>query len=201
LPLYPHFLPAFFFPVFLLEKVLRSASVAGLSQMETLEGDTNRLYHLKFKIMNIIGRVTRDAEVRSLSEDKKVVNFSIAVNDSYKPKNGEKVTHTEFFDCSYWLATGIAQYLTKGSIVELTGRLSSRAYLDSEGNPKAGLNFHTAAITLHGGNSGKPQEGAKQQTQPQQATKAATTAKTEDTQVYEAEVLPNAAAADDDLPF
>lgn len=151
--------------------------------------------------MNIIGRVTRDAEVRSLSEDKKVVNFSIAVNDSYKPKNGEKVTHTEFFDCSYWLATGIAQYLTKGSIVELTGRLSSRAYLDSEGNPKAGLNFHTAAITLHGGNSGKPQEGAKQQTQPQQATKAATTAKTEDTQVYEAEVLPNAAAADDDLPF
>lgn len=151
--------------------------------------------------MNIIGRVTRDAEVRSLSEDKKVVNFSIAVNDSYKPKNGEKVTHTEFFDCSYWLATGIAQYLTKGSIVELTGRLSSRAYLDSEGNPKAGLNFHTAAITLHGGTSSKPQDGGKQQTQPQKDTKAATAAKPETTQVYEAVVLPNGAAADDDLPF
>jgi single-strand DNA-binding protein len=157
--------------------------------------------------MNIIGRVTRDAEVRSLSEDKKVVNFSIAVNDSYKPKNGEKVTHTEFFDCSYWLATGIAQYLTKGSIVELTGRLSSRAYLDSEGNPKAGLNFHTAAITLHGGNSGKPQQDtntqdeAKPQAQPQQDTKVANPTSPQATQVYEAEVVPSGAAPDDDLPF
>ena len=161
------------------------------------------MYHLKFMIMNIIGRVTRDAEVRTLSENKQVVNFSIAVNDSYKPKNGEKVTHTEFFDCSYWLATGIAQYLTKGSIVELSGRLSTRAYLDNEGKPKAGLNFHTAAITLHGGNSAKPQTAAQTQPtaqgQPKENAKVAPTAET--TKVYEAEVVPNGAAPDDDLPF
>lgn len=149
--------------------------------------------------MNIIGRVTRDAEVRTLSEDKKVVNFSIAVNDTYKPKNGEKVTHTEFFDCYYWLATGIAQYLTKGSIVELSGRLSTRAYLDSEGNPKAGLNFHTAAITLHGGNSSKTQTDTQAQAKSTQNAKAAMAAET--TTVYEAEVVPNGAAPDDDLPF
>jgi len=148
--------------------------------------------------MNIIGRVTRDAEVRTLSENKKVVNFSIAVNDSYKAKNGEKVTQTEFFDCSYWLATGIAQYLTKGSIVELSGRLSTRAWLDNDGKPKAGLNFHTAAITLHGGGNGK----AENETQAQrQENSNENTVNAAATTVYEAEVLPNGAAADDDLPF
>jgi len=155
--------------------------------------------------MNIIGRVTRDAEVRTLSNDKQVVNFSIAVNDSYKPKNGEKVTHTEFFDCSYWLATGIAQYLTKGSIVELTGRLSTRAWLDSEGNPKAGLNFHTAAITLHGGNNAAHQDEvatqAKAKPQPQKETHAVNEANAKAAEVYEAEVITGGAAPDDDLPF
>lgn len=101
--------------------------------------------------MDITGRLTGDAVVRTLSEGKKVVNFSVAVNDSYKAKNGERVTQTEFFDCSYWIGTGIAQYLTKGSIVELSGRVSARAWVDSEGQAKAGLNFHTSKITLHGG--------------------------------------------------
>lgn len=101
--------------------------------------------------MDITGRVTADAQVRTLSDDRKVVNFSVAVNDSYKAKNGERVTQTEFFDCSYWLGTGIAQYLTKGSIVELSGRVSARAWVDGEGQAKTGLNFHTSKITLHGG--------------------------------------------------
>ena len=73
------------FSGFLLENVMRSASEAGQQ-----EKDTNRLYHLIVTIMNIIGRLTRDAEVRTLSENKQVVNFSVAVNDSYKAKNGEK---------------------------------------------------------------------------------------------------------------
>jgi len=129
---------------------------------------------------------------------KKVVNFSVAVNDSYKAKNGEKVTQTEFFDCSYWLATGIAQYLTKGSIVELSGRLSTRAWLDNDGKPKAGLNFHTAAITLHGGGNGNAENETQAQ---QQENESENTTSAAATPVYEAEVLPNGAAADDDLPF
>lgn len=46
--------------------------------------------------MNIIGRLTKDAEVRTLPNDKKVVNFSLAVNDSYKNKKGERVELTAF---------------------------------------------------------------------------------------------------------
>jgi single-strand DNA-binding protein len=83
--------------------------------------------------MEITGRVTADAIVRTLSDERQVVNFSVAVNDSYKAKNGERVTQTEFFDCSYWLGTGIAPYLTKGSVVELAGRVGVRAWIDGEG--------------------------------------------------------------------
>lgn len=41
--------------------------------------------------MNITGRLTRNAEVRTLSNEKQVVNFSVAVNDSYRNKQGERV--------------------------------------------------------------------------------------------------------------
>jgi single-strand DNA-binding protein len=123
--------------------------------------DAIGLFHLKLYIMDITGRLTGDAVVRTLSEGRKVVNFSVAVNDSYKAKNGERVTQTEFFDCSYWIGSGIAQYLTKGSIVELSGRVSARAWVDSEGQAKAGLNFHTSKITLHGGGAAAVKPKAK----------------------------------------
>ena len=156
--------------------------------------------------MTIIGRVTRDAEVRSLSDNKSVVSFSVAVNHDYKDRNGTKVTQTEFFDCAYWFSTGIAEYLTKGSLVELAGRVSARAWMGNDGQPKAGLNFNTTDITLHGGNkNGAQEQGEKPQTQQQaqQPNEAANTApaKAAETTVYEAEVLPNGAAPDDDLPF
>ena len=101
--------------------------------------------------MNIIGRLTRDAEVKALKNDKEVVNFSIATNDSYRNKQGERVEQTTYFDCSYWLSTKVATLLKQGTLVELTGRVSARAWVDKGGEPKAGLNFHTSQIKLHGG--------------------------------------------------
>ena len=101
--------------------------------------------------MNIIGRLTRDAEVRTLSNEKQVVNFSIATNDSYKNKLGERVEQTTYFNCAYWLSTKVATLLTQGTLVELTGRVSARAWVDKDGEPRSGLNFHTSQIKLHGG--------------------------------------------------
>jgi len=101
--------------------------------------------------MNITGRLTRDAEVRTLSNENQVVNFSVAVNDSYKTKQGEWVEQTAYFDCAYWISAKVATLLTKGTLVELTGRVSTRAWTGKDGEPKAGLNFHTSNIKLHGG--------------------------------------------------
>ena len=139
--------------------------------------------------MDITGRLTADAVVRTVSEGKQVVNFSVAVNDSYKAKNGERVTQTEFFDCSYWIGTGIAQYLTKGTIVELSGRVSARAWVDGEGNAKAGLNFHTSKITLHGGGATADKQQADRH--PKAEPVAA--------EVSAKQVQPN--GQEDDLPF
>lgn len=101
--------------------------------------------------MNITGRLTRDAEVRTTSQDKQVVNFSVATNESYKNKQGERIEQTTYFDCAYWLSAKVASLLTKGTLVELTGRVSTRAWTGKDGEPKAGLNFHTSNIKFHGG--------------------------------------------------
>lgn len=101
--------------------------------------------------MNIIGRVTKDAQVRTLSNSKQVVNFSVAINDSYKNKQGERIEQATYFDCAYWLSVKVATILTKGALVELTGRASARAWTGSNGEVHAGLNFNTSQIKLHGG--------------------------------------------------
>ena len=100
--------------------------------------------------MNITGRLTRDAEVRTTSQDKQVVNFSVATNDSYRNKQGERVEQTTYFDCSYWITPNVAKLLTKGTLVELSGRVSTRAWTGNDGEAHAGLNFHTSQIKLHG---------------------------------------------------
>lgn len=68
--------------------------------------------------MNIIGRLTRYAEVRTTSQSKQVVKFSVAVNDTYRNKQGERVAQTAYFDCSYWKTLNVVRVLTK----KATGR-------------------------------------------------------------------------------
>jgi single-strand DNA-binding protein len=101
--------------------------------------------------MNIIGRITKDAQVRNLPNDKQVVNFSVAINESYRNRTGERIQQTTYFDCAYWRTAKVAKLLTKGTLVELTGRVSSRAWLDKSGQLRAGLDFHTSNIILHFG--------------------------------------------------
>lgn len=106
--------------------------------------------------MEIAGRLTGDATVKTLSGERKVVNFSIAINDSYR-SGGEQKKVTTFFECSYWLNTGIAGYLKKGGWVQLYGRVGAHAYISGDGEAKASLTFHTSEVKLLGstGGSGK----------------------------------------------
>lgn len=130
--------------------------------------------------MNIIARLTRDAEIRATATGKEVVNFSVAVNDSYKNKQGERTEQATYFDCDYWRSAGVAKALKKGMLVELTGRVSARAWLGKDGEPKAALNFHVSQIKFH--------SGSKKNETSQAATKA-----------NNSRLIPAEAA--DDLPF
>jgi len=100
--------------------------------------------------MEIVGKVVSNAVIKKLKDDRKVVNFSIAINDYYKPKGSEKATQTTLFvNCSYWLNTTIAERLTKGAVVELNGRLFLNAYNNMDGEAQASLHAHVNSIKVH----------------------------------------------------
>ncbi|MBS1918270.1 MAG: single-stranded DNA-binding protein [Bacteroidetes bacterium] len=108
--------------------------------------------------MLIIGRITKDAVVKQLKDEKQVVEFSVAVNDYYKPKKGEAKQFTLYVNCAYWFGTKISERLKKGSLVEMEGRAYLNAYNDMQGEPKASLNLHVNTIKIHG--TTKPAEAA-----------------------------------------
>lgn len=99
--------------------------------------------------MEITGRVTGDAVVQQVNSNKQVVNFSIAINDNYKPKGSNEVKEvTTYINCSYWLNPKTAQWLKKGTLVQLFGRISLSVYNNSEGVAVGTLTFHTNNIKI-----------------------------------------------------
>ena len=97
--------------------------------------------------MEIIGRLTADATVKTLSNEKQVVNFTLAVNETYR-KNGETKKLTSYFNCAYWKGVKVAAHLTKGSLLSLYGNVSVSSYIDMQGEAQAVLHFHTNEIKI-----------------------------------------------------
>ena len=77
--------------------------------------------------MLFTGRVTANAESKAVKGDKQVVNFTVAINQRWKNKAGEKQEKAAFVDCAYWRNSGIAEYLTKGAVVEIQGWMEAEA--------------------------------------------------------------------------
>ena len=99
--------------------------------------------------MTIIGRITKDAAVNTLKDERKVVNFSVAVNDSYKPRGGERTEVTTYYNCSYWMSEKLAERMKKGTLVEVSGRVFANAYAGTDGTAKASLNCHVNNVKIH----------------------------------------------------
>ena len=99
--------------------------------------------------MTIVGRVTRDAVVASTKDERKVVNFSLAINERYRSKDGELVKVTTYCNCSYWITEKVAKNLKKGTLVEVAGRIYVTPYVGTVGTAKASLNCHVNSIKVH----------------------------------------------------
>jgi single-strand DNA-binding protein len=107
--------------------------------------------------MNFIGRITKDAVVNQLKDERQVVNFTIALNDFYKPKDSDQgVKVTTYVNCSYWISTKIAEQLKKGALAEVSGRIDVAAYIGLDGEAKASLNCHANTIKVHQSGKHKP---------------------------------------------
>ncbi|TAN00412.1 MAG: single-stranded DNA-binding protein [Chitinophagaceae bacterium] len=137
--------------------------------------------------MEITGRLTRSAAVKTTKSGKDLVSFGIAINDSYKAKGSDEVTKiVTYVECAYWRSTGIAPYLTKGTIVELSGRIGVNVWNNTEGEAKGQLTFNTNNIKLLGGGS------KNAETVPQPHTGKGKKKKN---------VKPELVQVNDDLPF
>lgn len=82
----------------------------------------------------LVGRLTRDPELRTTTTGKNVVDFSIAVTKRVKPSDGSP--DADFFRVTAWNQTAeyVANYLSKGRLVAVDGRLQSRKYQASDGS-------------------------------------------------------------------
>lgn len=82
----------------------------------------------------VMGRLTRDPELRRTQSGTAVASFSLAVDRDYKSQSGEK--ETDFFDVVAWRTTGefVAKYFTKGRMAVVEGRLQVRQWQDKDGN-------------------------------------------------------------------
>lgn len=83
--------------------------------------------------ITVIGRLTKDPELRSTSNGVAVATFTIAVDRQYKNQNGEK--ETDFIPIVVWrgLAETCSKYLSKGNMVAIDGRLQIRNYENDKG--------------------------------------------------------------------
>ena len=87
--------------------------------------------------ITIMGRFTRDPEMRVTGSGMSVANFSVAVDRDFPSKeSGEK--ETDFIDCVAWRKTAefVTKYFFKGSLAVVSGRLQIRSWVDDDGNKR-----------------------------------------------------------------
>ena len=83
----------------------------------------------------IMGRLTRDPEVRYTQSQIPVASFTVAVDRDYSGRDGGE-KQTDFINCTAWRSTAefVSKYFHKGSMAVVSGRLQIRQYQDREGN-------------------------------------------------------------------
>lgn len=86
----------------------------------------------------LIGHLGRDAEIRRLEDGKAVAKIAVATNESYKDKNGEWQTLTEWHDVILWrnMAEYAEKHFLKGKLVYIDGKLTHRKYQDKDDNTR-----------------------------------------------------------------
>jgi len=101
----------------------------------------------------LVGRLGRDPETRFTSGGQAVANFSVATDESYKDRNGERQKRTEWHKIVVWgkQAEIAQQYLKKGSLLFIEGRIQSREWQDKEGQKRTSFEIVANNFRMLGG--------------------------------------------------
>ncbi len=106
----------------------------------------------------IMGRLTRDPELRRTASGIAVASFTVAVDRDFGGRDGGE-RETDFIDCVAWRQTGefVSKYFTKGSMIVVSGRLQIRGWTDKEGNKRRSA--EVVADNVYFGESKRSSEG------------------------------------------
>jgi len=101
----------------------------------------------------LVGRLGRDPETRYTGGGQAVANFTMATDESFKDRNGEKQKRTEWHKIVVWgkLAEIAQQYLKKGSLLFVEGRIQSREWQDKEGQKRTSVDIVASNFRMLGG--------------------------------------------------
>jgi len=138
----------------------------------------------------LIGNLGKDPEVRYLEGGTAVATFSIATSETYKNRNGELTTTTDWHNVVVWrkLAEITEKYLKKGNKVYVEGKLKTRSWQDQDGNTRYTTEVVADNLTMLGGRkeeSNSPSEGKQ----------------ADDNSIKEQKTISVTDNEEDDLPF
>ena len=108
--------------------------------------------------ITIMGRLTRDPELRRTGSGIAVASFTLAVDRDFSPKDGGE-RETDFIDCVAWRQTGefVSKYFTKGRMAVVSGRLQIRNWNDKHGNKRRSA--EVVADNVYFGDSKRDDQG------------------------------------------
>ena len=154
----------------------------------------------------LIGNLGKDPEIRRLESGSAVGKFSVATNESYKDKNGEWQTQTEWHDIVVWrnLAERAERDLKKGKLVYVEGKLTHRKWQDKDGVDRYTTEVvaNTFRLLEKRESSGNFNQSNFPSEEPIATTTATTTAQSSSPASTSSETSSPATTADeDDLPF
>ncbi len=143
----------------------------------------------------LVGHLGRDPEMRYTSSGTPVTNFSLATNERWNDQNGERQERTEWHKIVTWnkLAEISNQYLTKGQLVFIEGRIQTREWDDRDGNKRRTTEVIASDMRMM---SPRSSDGSRPQEQKQEpeTVGVAEGGKTE-------EAPMDAGVTEDDIPF
>ncbi len=115
-----------------------------------------------------IGNLTADPEIRTMPNGEQVANFTIALNERYKAKDGNVVENVEYVRIVLYrrLAEIAGQYLHKGSQVYVEGRLKTRKWQDSNGQDRYTTEIQGDNLQMLGGRQDEPKQAKSSKAKP-----------------------------------
>lgn len=115
-----------------------------------------------------IGNITADPEIRTMPNGEQVANFTIALNERYKAKDGNVVENVEYVRIVLYrrLAEIAGQYLTKGSQVYIEGRLKTRKWQDNNGQDRYTTEIQGDNLQMLGGRQDETKQAKASKAKP-----------------------------------